>query len=92
MTKKILIMVSVVMLIALVGCSQKTVKVVIIYGLQKKLPQADMLWHTNAGLSMNTYMHVTNNMQQTVTSAMGNRDYLEQYEKVAWWYLIDTQI
>lgn len=35
MTKKILIMVSVVMLIALVGCSQKTVKVVIIYGLQK---------------------------------------------------------
>lgn len=35
MTKKILIMVSVVMLIALVGCSQKTVKVVVIYGLQK---------------------------------------------------------
>lgn len=32
---------------------------------------------------MNTYMHVTNNMQQTVTSAMGNCDYLEQYEKVA---------
>lgn len=31
-----------------------------------------MLGHTDAGFTMNTYMHVTNNMQQTVADAMGN--------------------
>ena len=31
-----------------------------------------MLGHTDAGFTMNTYMHVTDNMQQTVASAMGN--------------------
>ncbi|MGN0532493.1 MAG: tyrosine-type recombinase/integrase [Eubacterium sp.] len=31
-----------------------------------------MLGHTDAGFTMNTYMHVTDNMQQTVANAMGN--------------------
>lgn len=31
-----------------------------------------MLGHTDAGFTMNTYMHVTDNMQQTVADAMGN--------------------
>ncbi|MCC8073296.1 MAG: tyrosine-type recombinase/integrase [Clostridiales bacterium] len=31
-----------------------------------------MLGHTDAGFTMNTYMHVTDKMQQTVASAMGN--------------------
>lgn len=31
-----------------------------------------MLGHTDAGFTMNTYMHVTNNMQQTVADAIGN--------------------
>ena len=31
-----------------------------------------MLGHTDAGFTMNTYMHVTDNMQQTVATAMGN--------------------
>lgn len=31
-----------------------------------------MLGHTDAGFTMNTYMHVTNNMQKTVADAMGN--------------------
>lgn len=29
-----------------------------------------MLGHTDAGFTMNTYMHVTDNMQQTVANAM----------------------
>ena len=29
-----------------------------------------MLGHTDAGFTMNTYMHVTDNMQRTVASAM----------------------
>ena len=39
-----------------------------------------MLGHTDAGFTMNTYMHVTDNMQQTVASAMGNliSDYSSQ--------------
>ena len=31
-----------------------------------------MLGHTDAGFTMNTYMHVTNDMQQTVANAMDN--------------------
>lgn len=31
-----------------------------------------MLGHTDAGFTMNTYMHVTDSMQQTVANAMGN--------------------
>lgn len=31
-----------------------------------------MLGHTDAGFTMNTYMHVTESMQQTVANAMGN--------------------
>lgn len=31
-----------------------------------------MLGHTDAGFTMNTYMHVTDTMQQTVANAMGN--------------------
>lgn len=31
-----------------------------------------MLGHADAGFTMNTYMHVTNNMQQTVADAIGN--------------------
>lgn len=31
-----------------------------------------ILGHTDAGFTMNTYMHVTDNMQQTVATAMGN--------------------
>ena len=31
-----------------------------------------MLGHTDAGFTMNTYMHVTDTMQQTVATAMGN--------------------
>lgn len=31
-----------------------------------------ILGHTDAGFTMNTYMHVTDNMQQTVSTAMGN--------------------
>ena len=31
-----------------------------------------MLGHTDAGFTMNTYMHVTDAMQQTVANAMGN--------------------
>lgn len=31
-----------------------------------------MLGHTDAGFTMNTYMHVTDTMQQTVAAAMGN--------------------
>lgn len=31
-----------------------------------------MLGHTDAGFTMNTYMHVTDTMQQTVADAMGN--------------------
>ena len=31
-----------------------------------------MLGHTDAGFTMNTYMHVTDNMQQTVANAMQN--------------------
>ena len=31
-----------------------------------------MLGHTDVGFTMNTYMHVTDNMEQTVASAMGN--------------------
>ena len=30
-----------------------------------------MLGHTDAGFTMNTYMHVTDNMQQTVADTMG---------------------
>lgn len=30
-----------------------------------------MLEHTDAGFTMNTYMHVTDNMQQTVADTMG---------------------
>lgn len=30
-----------------------------------------MLGHTDAGFTMNTYMHVTDNMQQTVANTMG---------------------
>ena len=31
-----------------------------------------MLGHTDAGFTMNTYMHVTDTMQQMVANAMGN--------------------
>ena len=31
-----------------------------------------MLGHTDAGFTMNTYMHVTDTMQQTVANAIGN--------------------
>ena len=31
-----------------------------------------ILGHTDAGFTMNTYMHVTDAMQQTVANAMGN--------------------
>ena len=31
-----------------------------------------MLGHTDAGFTMNTYMHVTDSMQETVANAMGN--------------------
>lgn len=31
-----------------------------------------MLGHTDAGFTMNTYMHVTDSMQQTVADTMGN--------------------
>ena len=31
-----------------------------------------MLGHTDAGFTMNTYMHVTDSMQQTVANAIGN--------------------
>lgn len=31
-----------------------------------------MLGHTDAGFTMNTYMHMTNEMQQTVANAMDN--------------------
>lgn len=30
-----------------------------------------MLGHTDAGFTMNTYMHVTDNMQQSVADTMG---------------------
>ena len=31
-----------------------------------------MLGHTDAGFTMNTYMHVTDSMQENVANAMGN--------------------
>lgn len=31
-----------------------------------------MLGHTHAGFTMNTYMHVTDSMQENVANAMGN--------------------
>ena len=31
-----------------------------------------MLGHTGAGFTMNTYMHVTDSMQENVANAMGN--------------------
>lgn len=31
-----------------------------------------MLGHTDAGFTMNTYMHVTDSMQENVSNAMGN--------------------
>lgn len=31
-----------------------------------------MLGHTDAGFTMNTYMHVTDSMQENVANTMGN--------------------
>ncbi|MGN0524332.1 MAG: tyrosine-type recombinase/integrase, partial [Eubacterium sp.] len=42
-----------------------------------------MLGHTDAGFTMNTYMHVTDNMQQTVANAMGNLISEKENERIA---------
>lgn len=42
-----------------------------------------MLGHTDAGFTMNTYMHVTDSMQQTVANAMGNLVAEKENEKRA---------
>ena len=40
-----------------------------------------MLGHTDAGFTMNTYMHVTDTMQQNVANAMGNLINQKETEK-----------
>ena len=40
-----------------------------------------MLGHTDAGFTMNTYMHVTDTMQQNVANTMGNLVNQKETEK-----------